>query len=83
MRKRIASALRRRANRFDPPQPVVIHPTFTLDGRVLAESVARYSLSRAARGPSSLVGGSLVTGIAPRRRRICRFAGFALYHEPR
>ncbi len=32
--------------------------------RVLAEAVVRYTLRRAARGPSSLVGGSLTTGFA-------------------
>lgn len=37
--------------------------TLTLNERVLAEGVVRYTLRRAARGPSSLVGGSLVTGV--------------------
>jgi len=42
------------------PSPVVIN----LDGRQLARGVIRYTLNRAARGPSSLVGGSLATGAA-------------------
>lgn len=40
------------------PGPVVLQ----LDSRTLARAVVRYSLEKAARGPSSLVGGSLVTG---------------------
>jgi hypothetical protein len=35
---------------------------FKLDGRVLAQAVVNYTLRRGARGPSSLVGGSLATG---------------------
>lgn len=34
--------------------------TIRLDSKVLSEAVVRYSLNRAARGPSSLVGGSLI-----------------------
>jgi hypothetical protein len=40
------------------PAPV----TMRVDSRVLAEAVVRFALDRAARGPSSLVGGALVTG---------------------
>jgi len=40
--------------------PVVLR----LNDRVLAEGVVRYALNRAARGPSSLVGGPQVTGFA-------------------
>lgn len=36
--------------------------TVTLDGKQLAGAVLRETLKKAARGPSSLVGGSLVTG---------------------
>jgi hypothetical protein len=35
---------------------------FRVDGKVLAKAVVQYTLNRAARGPASLVGGSLVTG---------------------
>ena len=35
---------------------------FRVDGKVLAKAVVHYTLQKAARGPSSLVGGSLVTG---------------------
>jgi hypothetical protein len=40
------------------PQPIVIK----IDDREIANAVVRYTLNRAASGPSSLVGGSLVTG---------------------
>lgn len=36
--------------------------TIKLDARTIAQAVVDYTLRRAARGPSSLVGGSLVTG---------------------
>lgn len=48
-----------------------IHPSnvaLKVDGREVANAVIRYELNRAARGPSNMVGGSLVTGspgIAP------------------
>ena len=38
--------------------------TFNVDGRQLGEAVVRWALSRAARGPTSYVGGSLTTGAA-------------------
>lgn len=41
---------------------ITIRVPVSLDSRVLTEAVARYSLNRAARGPTSFVGGSLVTG---------------------
>ena len=47
------------------PASVVIHPApvvLTLDGRTVARSTIRYMTERAARGPQSLSGGSLVTG---------------------
>jgi hypothetical protein len=40
------------------PAPVVLR----LDSRVVAQGVLRYTLERAARGPGSYAGGSLVTG---------------------
>lgn len=43
-------------------QEITIRVPVQLDGRTLTESVVRYSLNRGARGPTSLVGGSLVTG---------------------
>lgn len=45
---------------------ITIQPSpayFTVDGRVLARAVVRYTLIRGAFGPSSLVGGALATGI--------------------
>lgn len=42
-----------------------IHPSsvaLNLEGRQIANGVIRYALNRAARGPSNMVGGSLVTG---------------------
>lgn len=37
---------------------------FHVDGREIANATIRYALNRAARGPSNMVGGSLVTGSA-------------------
>lgn len=45
--------------------PIHIEPSpayFYVDGRQLARAVLQYTLGRAARGPTSLVGGALVTG---------------------
>jgi len=41
-------------------QPGVVQ--IRLDSRVLTEAVVQYTLNQAARGPTSLIGGSLVTG---------------------
>ena len=47
------------------PQIIQLHHTTRLaSGRVLAREVTEYMLQRGARGPSSLVGGSLSTGAA-------------------
>ncbi len=43
-------------------QTIIVNHQSTLDARTLAESVTRYSRNKAARGPSSLVGGGLMTG---------------------
>lgn len=43
-------------------QPLVIHSPVYLDGRKITDAVTRVVLNRAARGPTSLVGGSLVSG---------------------
>src|SRR5581483_3106116 len=48
------------------PQNFTIEPGKTviqIEARPIAEAVTRYVLRRAARGPSSLVGGSLATGV--------------------
>lgn len=44
------------------PSSTPITVTIKLDDRDIARAVTRYNLQRAARGPSQLVGGSLVTG---------------------
>jgi hypothetical protein len=57
---RIATALERIADAL--VQPVHIDPghmTLRVDGRELASTVVNYTLQQAARGPSSLIGGSL------------------------
>lgn len=49
----------------DQGPQINIHPhdvVLNLDGRQLARGVVRYTVERAARGPSGLIGGSLVTG---------------------
>ncbi len=47
-------------------QPLVIHNYLNVDGRVLAKAVTKAVISKAARGPSSLVGGAISTGtVAP------------------
>jgi hypothetical protein len=49
---------------FGDGQPIVIYVNSILDGRLIARSVIQQTLRKAARGPSSLVGGQLVTGAA-------------------
>lgn len=44
-------------------QPIEITVNTMLDGRIIARSVLQQTLRKAARGPSSLVGGSLATGV--------------------
>lgn len=43
-------------------EDIAVPITLKLDGRVLMERVTHFALKRAARGPASLVGGSLVDG---------------------
>jgi hypothetical protein len=54
---RIASAIERIANAVEARTPITIN----LDGKTLSHQVIRYTLRHAARGASSLVGGSLAT----------------------
>ena len=58
--ERIASALERIAKSLEAG---VITKTqskvFTLDGRTIAQQIMRYTLSQAARGPSTLTGSKL------------------------
>lgn len=60
--ERIAVALERIADSFDPPDTknisVRIPVEFKMDGRVVQQQVIRHTLRQAARGPSSLTGGS-------------------------
>jgi hypothetical protein len=61
--ERVADALERIADALEKetsstPAPIVL----SLDGKALAQSVMSYTISQAARGPSSLRGGSLHGG---------------------
>lgn len=56
---RIAGALERIANALEGKSMRAVPVTIKLDGKVLAQSVVRETIKRAARGPSGLVGGSL------------------------
>lgn len=61
---RIATALERIADLLEREAPVPVEASvpisITLDGKEIHRRVVHYTLQRAARGPSSLVGGSFV-----------------------
>lgn len=62
---RISDALERIADALaQPTQLNPGHTTVQIDGKTVADAVVRYTMRHAARGPSSLVGGSLAS---PRR----------------
>lgn len=45
-------------------EPGTVNTVIQIDGKTIAKAVTQYTLKKAARGPSSLVGGGLVTGVA-------------------
>ena len=47
-----------------PEQPLFVTAQTVVDGRVIAQSVSKYIVNKAARGTSSLVGGPLLTGVS-------------------